>query len=96
MRSEPRDPIAAEGGRLEAIEPVNFVHFTSDGPIYLRATRLANSKVMARHWGKGLEDAKLCQDVADARASLEDSFAKTFPEHACGERCGPTLEQSRF
>jgi hypothetical protein len=45
--------------RLEAIEPLNFVHFTEDGPILSRATRLATGKVMARHWGKELDGGQL-------------------------------------
>ena len=47
--------------RLEAIEPVNFVHFTEDGPVYSRATKLTTGKVMARHWGKDLEGGKVCE-----------------------------------
>ena len=45
--------------RLEAIEPFNYVHFTADGPIYSRLTRLPNGAIMARHWGWDLQGGRL-------------------------------------
>jgi len=76
--------------RLDAIEPVNFVHFTDGGPVYSRATRLTTGKVMARHWGKDLACNQLCQNTAFAKRFLTVSFWKMFPEHKCESRCGPT------
>jgi len=76
--------------RLEGVEPVNFVHFTADGPIYSRATRLTTGKVMARHWGKELEGGKVFGSVAAARRYLNESFAQMFPEHRCKGQCGFT------
>jgi|SRR5579862_7302620 len=76
--------------RLEAIEPVNFVHFTEDGPVYSRVTRLTTGKVIARHWGKELDGGKVCGSVTKAKRYLQVSFWKMFPEHTCEGRCGPT------
>jgi hypothetical protein len=77
---------------LDAIEPVSYVHFTEDGPIYSRATLLMEGKVMARHWGKELAVNKECGSVSTARKYLNEYFAKMFPEHKCDGRCGPTRE----
>lgn len=79
--------------RLEAIEPVNFVHFTEDGPIYSRATKLTTGKVMARHWGKELDGGRLCGSVSVAKAYLKESFSQMFPEHSCEGECGPAQER---
>lgn len=77
---------------LEVIEPVNYVHFTKDGPVYLRATLLTTGKVMARHWGKNLNGGRVCESVAAARKYLSESFSQMFPEHRCTSKCGPTGE----
>ena len=53
--------------RLEAIEPVNFIHFTEDGPIYSRATRLTTGKILARHWGRDLAGGRVFRSVSAAR-----------------------------
>jgi len=79
--------------RLEAIEPVNFVHFTEDGPVYSRATRLTTGKLMARHWGEELEGGKFFGNVSAARKYLNESFAQMFPEHKCKGECGSTQER---
>ena len=78
--------------RLEAIEPINFIHFTEDGPIYSRATRLATGKVLARHWGEQLDGGGVFRSVSAARKYLTESFSQMFPEHKCDRRCGPTQE----
>ena len=78
--------------RLEVIEPINFVHFTEDGPVYSRATRLTTGKVMARHWGRDLDGGKVFGSVSAARKYLNESFAQMFPEHKCKGECGSTQE----
>ena len=75
--------------RRQGIEPVNFVHFTEDGPVYSRATRLTTGKVMARHWGKDLNGGRVFGDVSAARRYLNESFSQMFPRHTCDGRCGP-------
>ncbi len=75
--------------RLEAIEPVNFVHYTEDGMIFSRVTRLRTGKVMARHWGKELDGSKVFRRVSAGKKYLSDSFSQMFPEHSCDGRCGP-------
>lgn len=76
--------------RLERIEPMNFVHFTKDGPVYLRATRLTTGKVMARNWGVTIDGGKAFGSVSTARRYLIGAFSRMFPEHTCQGRCGPT------
>ncbi len=83
---------SAEATRLEAIEPVNFVHYTEDGMIFSRVTRLRTGKVMARHWGKELDGGKVFRRVSAGKKYLSDSFSHMFPEHECDGRCGPTQE----
>ena len=80
---------------LDAIEPVNFVHFTEYGPIYSRATLLTTGEVMARHWGKGLDIGRECRSISAARKYLIESFSQMFPEHTCRGQCGPTQERRR-
>jgi hypothetical protein len=74
--------------RLEAVEPVNTIHFTDDGPIYSRATRLKTGRVMARHWGTELDGGRVCGSVSAAKSHLTQSFFQMFPEHRCEGRCG--------
>lgn len=80
---------------LDAIEPVNYVHFTEDGPVYSRATLLTTGKVMARHWGKELDVGKVCESVSAARRYVNASFCQMFPEHTCKGSCGPTQERGK-
>jgi len=79
--------------RLKAIEPVNFIHFTDDGPIFSRATKLATGKVMARHWGKELDGGRVFGDASAAMKYLSESFSQMFPEHSCEGQCGPIQER---
>jgi hypothetical protein len=82
--------------RLEAIEPLNFIHFTEDGPIYSRATRLTTGKVVARHWGRELEGGAVFRSVSGARKYLIQSFSQMFPEHTCTVSvAGPTSRGNR-
>jgi hypothetical protein len=80
---------------LETIEPVNFVHFTEDGPVYSRATLLTTGKVMARHWGKDLDGGKVCESVSAARKYVSESFTQMFPEHTCKGTCGLTQDRGK-
>jgi hypothetical protein len=79
--------------RLESIEPVSFVHFTEDGPVYSRATLLGTGEVMARHWGTELDGGRIFGNVSAARKYLNESFAQMFPDHICKGRCGQEHEQ---
>jgi hypothetical protein len=62
--------------RLEAIEPVNIVHYTEDGPVYLRATRLSTGAVVARRRGRYMEGGRTFRNVAGAKEYLNQSFAQ--------------------
>jgi|ERR1017187_7745950 hypothetical protein len=76
--------------RLHAIEPYNFVHYTRDGPIYSRVTKLRTGAFFARHWGENLEGGKEFRTKRGAKAYLARTFARMFPEHKCTARCGAT------
>jgi hypothetical protein len=72
---------------------VNTIHFTDDGPIYSRATRLKTGRVMARHWGTELDGGRVCRSVSAAKSHLTQSFVQMFPEHRCEGRCGPAQDR---
>jgi hypothetical protein len=76
--------------RLNAIEPYNFVHYTSDGPFYSRITKLRTGTFLARHWGPSLEGGKEFRTRQGAKAYLARTFSRMFPEHTCTARCGAT------
>jgi hypothetical protein len=76
--------------KLNAIEPYNFVHYTSDGPFYSRITKLRTGSFIARHWGRSLEGGKEFRTRKGAQAYLARTFSRMFPEHACTARCGAT------
>jgi hypothetical protein len=73
--------------RLEGIEPVNYIHFTEDGPVYESATRLSTGKVMARHRGQNLHAGKTLGSFSAAKRYLRESFSQMFPEHTCDGLC---------
>jgi len=77
-------------GRLERIEPYNFVHDTADGPFYSRITRLRSGTFHARHWSLTLKGGKEYRSRQGARAYLQRSFSEMFPEHVCSRGCGST------
>src|ERR1017187_8603063 len=79
---------AACRNRLAGIEPFNTVHFTQDGPFYLRVTHLRDGSFAARHWGGQIDGGGYDGDLATACKYLVDSFAQMFPEHECGGACG--------
>ena len=74
--------------RMAAIEPFNYIHFTEDGLIHSRATRLTTHRVLARHWGRDLEGGTAFSSASAAKRYLNESFAEMFPEHRCGNKCG--------
>jgi hypothetical protein len=82
--------------RLEAVEPLSFVHITEDGPIYSRATRLTTGFVIARQWGKELDGMRMCGSIAHAQKYLNKSFSEMFPEHSCDSRCGGVQERGNY
>jgi hypothetical protein len=73
---------------LAAVEPYNFVHYTGDGPFHSRITKLRSGGFVGRHWGRSLEGGKEFHTRRGAKAYLERTFARIFPEHACTARCG--------
>lgn len=73
--------------RLEAIEPVNYIHYSQDGPIYSRVTRLATGRLLARHWGKDVDGGKVFGSIVAAKTYLSESFSLMFPEHGCNRWC---------
>ena len=75
-------------GRLDGIEPVNYIHFTDDGPVYARATRLTTGKAMARQWDPDLHAGKAFGSVSAAGEYLAESFFQMYPEHTCNRLCG--------
>jgi len=76
--------------KLNAIEPYNFVHYTSDGPFYSRLTKLSTGMFLARHWGRSVEGGKEFRTRQGAKAHLARTFSRMFPEHICTARCGAT------
>lgn len=74
--------------RLERIEPVNYLHYTPDGPVYSRVTRLTTGEAMARHWGSDLHGGRIFGNVRDATRYLNDTFSQMYPEHICDHACG--------
>jgi hypothetical protein len=76
--------------QLNAVEPYNFVHYSSDGLIYLRITKLRTGEFWAQVWGESLEGGKEFRTKRGAKAYLERTFARMFPEHTCTARCGAT------
>ena len=77
-------------GRLTAIEPYNFIHYTSDGPVYSRITKLRTGAFAARHWGRRLDGGREFRTRQGAKAYLIRTFGQMFPEHQCTARCGAT------
>lgn len=79
---------AACGIRLEEIEPVKYIHYTEDGPVYARITRLEMGRLMARLWGQDLHAGKAFGSFYAATEYLSASFARMYPEHQCRDGCG--------
>jgi hypothetical protein len=76
--------------RLEGIEPLNYIHYTEDGPVFESATQLTTGKVMARHWGPDLHAGRACGSFSAAKRYLSESFSQMFPKHTCNGICGST------
>ena len=74
--------------RLEEIEPVKYIHYTEDGPVYARITRLTTGKVVARHWGQDLHAGRAFGSFYAAKQHLSESFSQMYPEHTCQGSCG--------
>ena len=79
--------------RLAQIEPFNYIHFTEEGLVYIRVTRLATGEVSARHWGRDLYGRRILASVSAAELFLRESFSQMFPGHECHGRCGPAPGQ---
>ncbi|HLY18918.1 MAG TPA: hypothetical protein VKR61_16925 [Bryobacteraceae bacterium] len=75
---------------LNAIEPYNYVHFTADGPVYSRVTRLRSGDFAARHWGRRLDGGNEFRTSRGGKAYLIRTFSQMFPEHVCTKSCGFT------
>jgi len=80
---------------LESLEPLNWIHYTPEGPFYWRITRLSTGKFFARHWGCAVEGGREFRTLSGARKYLARSFAELFPEHVCTIRCGSTRSLPR-
>jgi hypothetical protein len=74
--------------RLEGIEPINYIHYTEDGPVYEKATRLTTGKLMTRHRGQDLHAGRAFGSFSAAKQYLSESFSQMFPEHTCNGLCG--------
>jgi hypothetical protein len=74
--------------RLQEIEPLECVHYTDDGPVYARITRLSTGKLMARHWGHDLHAGRRFGSFYAAEEYVSTSFAQMYPEHTCKGSCG--------
>ena len=74
--------------RLEEIEPVKYIHYTEDGPVCARITRLTTGKVVARHWGQDLHAGRAFGSFYAAKQHLSESFSQMYPEHTCKGSCG--------
>jgi len=81
--------------RLIAIEAYNYIHYTIDGLIYSRVTKLRSGMFFARHWGRQMEGGKEFRSTNAAKAYLIRTFRQMFPEHLCEPRCGSTEAPSR-
>ncbi len=87
---------AACRDQLAGIEPFNTVHFTENGPLYSRITRLRDGSFAARLWGCRVDGGSRHDDLAAARKYLLDSFVKMFPGHKCGEVCGDATPRANI
>jgi hypothetical protein len=67
-------------------KPLDVVHDTGDGVVYLRAERRGRNWI-ARNWGPQLGGSRVCKTMREANEYLEASFFEMFPEHRCTERC---------
>jgi hypothetical protein len=74
--------------RLEAIEPINYIHYTDDGLVYESATKLTTGRVMARHLGQDLHAGRAFGSFSAAKRYLSESFSQMFPKHICNGLCG--------
>jgi hypothetical protein len=72
--------------QVESNEPIYFVHYTADGPVYSHAQQSERTWV-ARHWGKQLDGGRTFATVKEATEYLIASFNQMFPEHRCNARC---------
>ncbi len=72
---------------LERIEPINYIHYTGDGPVYERITMLTTGAVMARHSGQDLHAARVFRSFSGAKRYLSESFSQMFPDHICTGLC---------
>ena len=44
--------------RLERIEPVNHIHYTDNGLVYARVTRLPTGELISRHWSRSFPNGR--------------------------------------
>ena len=70
-------------------QPINLVHETKNGPIYLRVTPLRNGRWLARHWGRRLDGGWEFATLEAANEWNLRCFAEMFPEHRCTKQCSP-------
>jgi len=74
--------------RLAEIELLKYAHYTGDGPVCARITRLKTGKLMARVWGQDLHGGRAFGSFYAAKEYLSAFFAQMYPEHICKGPCG--------
>jgi hypothetical protein len=75
--------------------PLNFRHYTSDGPIRVFVEPRQAAGWMACHEGEQLQGRWPCRTLRQANRLADELFRQMFPEHRCGPRCGPVLQAHR-
>jgi hypothetical protein len=68
-------------------EPLDFTHYTEDGPIRLLVESTGSGEWRATFAGQELEGARRFGGVAEANEYLLEAFRIMFPAHQCDERC---------
>ena len=74
--------------RIETLPdgPVQCVHRTCDGPVYLWTVPAVRGWE-ARCWGLELAGSTPFETLVGANAYLFNAFHEMFPEHSCNEGC---------
>jgi hypothetical protein len=68
-------------------EPLDFTHYTEDGPIRLMVESTDSGEWRATFAGQELEGACRFGSVAEANDYVLEAFRLMFPGHACDKRC---------
>ncbi len=74
--------------RLHGIELLKYIHYTEDGLVYARITKLMSDHLMARQWGQNLHAERRFGNFYAAEQFLSDLFLRMYPGHTCQGACG--------